>query len=99
MGLFDDQHKEAQLLYQRLEADSVRKAWYEIILTAHPGGGFLVTKRSGPAGSAGISETWFRWSLADAVVKFQNISVKKRAKRCGRIYKEIVEPTLFQKSF
>ena len=87
LGLFNDQQHEKRLLYRRLEADSVRHAWYEVVLTEHPGGGFLIIKRSGASGSSGISETWFRWVLPDAVAKFQIVINNKLRKKRGRIYK------------
>ena len=98
MGLLFDKLEEGQgrhLLHQRLEANSIRKAWYDVVLQEHPGGGYLIIKRSGPAGtSIGCSEIWFRWKLADAMQKYQGIVKQKKAPKKGRVYVE-VEAGLF----
>jgi len=79
-----------QLLYQRLESESPRQAWYEARIEQHDGGGYLIIKKSGSYGRKGHFEIWFRWSLADAVTKFQQVMGKKLKKKAGRLYK----PTL-----
>jgi hypothetical protein len=76
------------LLSQRLESDSSRRAWYSVSLAGHPGGGYLITRKSGASGSAGCAETWFRWTLQDAMQKYQATIQRKLDKKRGRIYTE-----------
>jgi hypothetical protein len=78
--------EKSRLLYQKLESDSPQRAWYEARIEQHDGGGYLIYKRSGSSRSEGPCEIWFRWSLADAVIKFQQVMGKKLKKRTGRIY-------------
>jgi len=77
------------LISQQLQATSAKHAWYHVSLQEHPGGGFLVIRRSGPAGSLGSSETYFCWSIAGAMSKYQKIVDRKLHKKSGRIYKEV----------
>lgn len=83
--------EKSRLLFQRLESDSPQRAWYETRIELHDGGGFLIIMRAGSSRSEGPCEIWFRWSLAEAVTKFQQVMGKKLRKRTGRIY----SPALF----
>jgi hypothetical protein len=57
----------------RLEAESVRGAWYELYLVDTPNG-FLIEKHSGSAhGFSRQKETWFRRTLPDAERKYSQI--------------------------
>lgn len=98
-GLFENLDKELSsrvLVSQRLEANnSPRQAWYHVSVLEHPGGGFLIMRRSGPAGSIGLTETWFRWTLPEAMLKYQGVVNKKTSKKKGRIYSTSAEPSLF----
>lgn len=67
-------------------AGSSRRAWYELCIFAHPGGGFLVQKRSGSC------EIWFRWKYSEAYIKFRQIIDKKQNRtRKGRVYNSMEE--------
>lgn len=81
-----------QLLHQRLQANSVRLAWYDVALYEHPGEGYLIVRTSGPSGSKGFSETWFRWKYIDALLKYQTVVKKKTNKKRGRIYTPVDQP-------
>lgn len=99
MSMFEDLDKELSarmLLFQRFEAASVRSAWLDISLSEHPGGGFLIMQRSGPAGSINSTTTWFAWSLPRAMSKYQGLVNKRINKRTGRIYTAVpTQPDLF----
>lgn len=67
-----------QVLQQiRLEAESVRSAWYELYLVRTPNG-FLIEKHSGSLlGHSRQKETWFRRTLCDAERKYSQILSNK----------------------
>lgn len=57
----------------RLEAESVRGAWYELYLVKSPNG-FLIEKHSGSScGHGRQKETWFRRTLPEAERKYSLI--------------------------
>lgn len=64
-----------------LRADSPARAWYKLQIIEIPGG-YVIEKRSGRQGSAGIVECWFRWSLPEAEKFFTQIFNEKT--RCNR---------------
>lgn len=75
-----------------LAPKSARRAWYSLTLYQLPhGSGFVVEKRSGPAGSPGTSEQWYRHSLEDAERKFNAIIRRKIGKSGPRQYEEVAE--------
>lgn len=98
--MFEDLDKELaarMLLFQRFEAVSARNAWLDVSLLEHPGGGYLIMQRSGPAGSINSMTTWFSWTLPGAMTKYQSLVSKRLKKRVGRIYSAIpTQPDLFQ---
>lgn len=53
----------------RLEADSARKAYYIVSLYYLPGAGYIIRKRSGAAGSRGVTESYFRQTYSEAIEK------------------------------
>ena len=93
MSLIDNMDKELSariLCFQRFEAPtSPRQAWLDITVLEHPGGGFLIMQRSGPAGSINSTTTYFSWSLPDALTKYQTLVNKRLHKRSGRIYSTV----------
>ena len=75
----------------RLEAESVRGAWYELYLVCTQSG-FLIEKHSGSAyGLSRHKETWFRRSLPDAERKYTQILTNKlnQKRRSPRKYKVV----------
>ena len=76
----------------RLEAESVRGAWYELYLVDTPNG-FLIEKHSGSAHGPGRQkETWFRRTLPDAERKYtQILSSKLNQKRKNPRKYQVVE--------
>lgn len=97
--MIEDLEKELSarmLLFQRFETVSTRAAWLDVSLSEHPGGGFLIMQRSGPAGSINNTTIWFSWSLLGAMSKYQSLVNKRLRKRSGRIYTAVpAQPNLF----
>jgi hypothetical protein len=77
----------------RLEAESVRGAWYELYLVDTLNG-FLIEKHSGSAhGHSRQKETWFRRTRPDAERKYtQILSSKLNQKRKNPRKYQVVEP-------
>jgi hypothetical protein len=55
------------------------------------GVGFVIEKRSGPKGSKGISEMWYRHTLEEANGKYNTILRRKIGKSGPRQYVEVDE--------
>lgn len=75
----------------RLEADSLRSAWYELYLIVTPSG-FLIEKHSGSSiGHSRLKETWFRRFLPEAKRKYTQILNNKlnHNRRSPRKYKVV----------
>lgn len=64
---------EQVLQFVRLEAESVKRAWYELYLVMTPNG-FLIEKHSGSSHShSRQKETWFRRTRPEAEQKYSMI--------------------------
>jgi hypothetical protein len=69
---------------------SARRAWYSLSLYQLPyDSGFVIEKRSGPAGSPGTDEKWYRHSQADAESKYNSILRRKLGQSGPRQYVEV----------
>lgn len=80
---------------------SARRAWYSLSLYQLPyDGGFVIEKISGPEGSPGTNEKWFRHSQEDAERKYNSILRRKLGKSGLRQYVEVSDfepvPDLFE---
>ena len=72
----------------RLEADSPKKAWYELQLVQLLEG-YAVIKVSGPQGSSGQEVDWFFRALEPADKRYTTIVNQKTARKSGRQYKQV----------
>jgi hypothetical protein len=71
---------------------SARRAWYSLTLYQLPYCcGFVIDKRSGPKGSIGTEEMWYRFSYEDAERKFNSILRRKVGKSGPKQYIEVAE--------
>lgn len=69
---------------------SARQAWYSLILYQLPRGvGYVIEKRSGPKGSKGVNEMWFRHSFEEADLKFNAIIRRKLGQSGPRKYVQV----------
>ena len=75
-----------------LEADSKRKAYYNLTIEALPFG-FSIKKASGAGGAKPNIETWFRPTLAAALEKYHGLLTAKlnQSRKSPRKYLEILE--------
>lgn len=76
----------------RLEATSIRNAWYELRVLKFADG-YVVEKKSGVEGSKGLTESYYRSSLPEAEEKFFSILNAKIRGNSRRKYRRVGVPS------
>lgn len=75
----------------RLEADSSRRAWYQLRILRLGEEGYVIEKASGATGGKPVVEAYFRKTLEEAEAKFSRIldaKTRQQRPRCYRMVKQ-----------
>jgi hypothetical protein len=73
----------------RLEAESPRRAWYQLRILRLGSEGYAIEKASGASGGKPVVEAYFRKTLEEAEAKFSKILDAKTRQQRPRCYQMV----------
>jgi phenylacetate-coenzyme A ligase PaaK-like adenylate-forming protein len=77
----------------RLEADSPRRAWYQLRIVRLGSEGYVIEKSSGSSGGKPVVEAYFRKTLEEAEAKFTRLVEAKTRQQRPRCYQMVKQDT------